>query len=149
MGPSPEKSGSRKVASGHEKSVTENAVSEALHEWSIGVCPTAARAKPVIPTISETQNHAYARAVEPYTSGHVHFSSKMTHMDLTGRRFGTLTVLTRGPGLYAMKRPSWICRCDCGKKKIVNQSSLLGWPGYRGTTTCGRNCPFYKGARQK
>lgn len=52
-------------------------------------------------------------------------------MDLTGRRFGALTVLRRGPGLYQKKRPSWICRCDCGKKeRIVNQSSLLGWPGY-------------------
>jgi hypothetical protein len=70
-------------------------------------------------------------------------------MDLTGRRFGVLTVLKRGPGLYRKKRPSWICSCDCGTKKIVNQSSLLGWPGYGGTKSCGRNCPYYKGARQK
>jgi hypothetical protein len=70
-------------------------------------------------------------------------------MDLAGRRFGALTVLKRGPGIYSVKRTSWICRCDCGKKnKIVSQSSLLGWPGYRGTKSCGRDCPYYKGARQ-
>ena len=39
-------------------------------------------------------------------------------IDLTGRRFGKWTVVGRSPngvGGHAM----WLCRCDCGREKIV------------------------------
>ena len=51
--------------------------------------------------------------------------------DLTGQRFGKLVVLS-----YAgsnRNRSSWLCKCDCGKKIIVNQMELK-----RGATlSCG------------
>lgn len=53
-------------------------------------------------------------------------------IDLTGRRFGRLTVLDRAPikdrrGVY------WHCRCDCGIEKSVRSYSLI-----RGETrSCG------------
>ena len=51
--------------------------------------------------------------------------------DLTGERFGQLTVL--GPAEDVEGREHWLCRCDCGKEKIVWGSSLK-----KGTTrSCG------------
>ncbi|MHC0037905.1 hypothetical protein [Pseudoneobacillus sp. C159] len=48
-------------------------------------------------------------------------------MDLTGRRFGKLVVLSAhqvpiGKDRY---RTRWICLCDCGKEKIIDGSALL------------------------
>lgn len=39
-------------------------------------------------------------------------------IDLTGQRFERWTVLSRVPG------SKWLCRCDCGTEKIVQQSTL-------------------------
>lgn len=43
--------------------------------------------------------------------------------DLTGQRFGRLTVVKRGENLYYGKdrqeKPAWICQCDCGAVKLV------------------------------
>lgn len=43
-------------------------------------------------------------------------------IDLTGRRFGILTVLRRA-GTYIQRNghtvPKWLVRCDCGKEKVV------------------------------
>lgn len=54
------------------------------------------------------------------------------HTDLTGQRFGKLTVV-----LYAHSnnkfKPSWVCKCDCGQETIVEANSLV-----RGhTRSCG------------
>lgn len=50
--------------------------------------------------------------------------------DLTGKRFGRLTVLEEA-GTTNGRR--WLCRCDCGEEKIVYGNSLK-----RGTTkSCG------------
>ena len=49
--------------------------------------------------------------------------------DLTGQRFGTLTVLS-----YAGDS-SWNVRCDCGAERVVNTSKLT--TGH--TRTCGAN----------
>ncbi len=36
-------------------------------------------------------------------------------LDLTGRTFGSLTVLSRGPNVkYGRLQSSWVCRCACG-----------------------------------
>ena len=43
-------------------------------------------------------------------------------LDLTGQRYGKLTVLERGENRGG--KPSWICRCDCGKTKEVRAASL-------------------------
>lgn len=39
-------------------------------------------------------------------------------IELTGQRFGRLTVLGRAPGLPRWKG-KWQCRCDCGGEKVV------------------------------
>lgn len=63
-------------------------------------------------------------------------------IDLTGNRFGRLTVLTRVensiPKSGKRSRIRWLCLCDCGNKKIVTGDCLkLGH-----TTSCG--CIRYK-----
>lgn len=42
--------------------------------------------------------------------------------DLTGRRFGYLTVLNRAENKN--RRTSWLCRCDCGNEKIITAHDL-------------------------
>lgn len=43
--------------------------------------------------------------------------------NLTGQRFGRLTVLRRD--LDETKYPKWICRCDCGNEISVRQCNLV------------------------
>lgn len=53
-------------------------------------------------------------------------------IDLTGQRFGRLTVIERAEN-DKYGRLTWKCECDCGKNKIVNGQSLI-----RGKTkSCG------------
>lgn len=55
-------------------------------------------------------------------------------LDLTGRRFGKLTVLREGPLLPgAQPRRMWVCRCDCGVETTVPQYRLA-------TTVEARKC---------
>jgi hypothetical protein len=56
--------------------------------------------------------------------------SKRTLLDLTGRRFGLLTVLRRK---HDGKRMHWWCRCDCGTEKIVQSVALRSGS----TKSCG------------
>ena len=47
--------------------------------------------------------------------------------DLTGLRFGRLTVLSyaeRHPSAGGSRSAYWLCKCDCGKEKIVNGNHL-------------------------
>lgn len=55
--------------------------------------------------------------------------------DLTGKRFGMLTVLERSVDRGNGRKPvvRWECRCDCGKVFTVNAASLLS--GH--TISCG------------
>lgn len=41
-------------------------------------------------------------------------------VDLTGQRFGLLTVLSREPVVLPNGRPQWLCRCDCGVEKVFS-----------------------------
>lgn len=52
--------------------------------------------------------------------------------DLTGQRFGRLTVLYRF-GRANMKYVTWLCRCDCGKTKVVRGGCLTNGS----TKSCG------------
>lgn len=53
-------------------------------------------------------------------------------IDLTGRNFGRLTVIERVEN-DARRNSRWLCRCECGKEKIV-----LGYSLKNGnTTSCG------------
>lgn len=51
-------------------------------------------------------------------------------LDLTGRRFGQLTVLAPAENIGAMT--AWRCRCDCGKELAVMTAHLRS-----GQTSCG------------
>ena len=44
--------------------------------------------------------------------------------DLTGQRFGKLTVLERYLENNNQNKPCWICQCDCGNVKIIDGNSL-------------------------
>jgi hypothetical protein len=44
-------------------------------------------------------------------------------IDLTGRRFGKLTVIERAPN-NRHKQALWICRCDCGSEHAVVGQAL-------------------------
>lgn len=46
------------------------------------------------------------------------------YADLTGQRFGRLTVLGRVWRLNTTKA-HWLCQCDCGKLHVVRGSSLI------------------------
>jgi hypothetical protein len=48
-------------------------------------------------------------------------------LDLTGQRFGILTVLERAEDKVYKKRKRvcWLCRCDCGKEKIIAKDRLM------------------------
>ena len=57
--------------------------------------------------------------------GCLHFRFK----DITGQRFGRLTVLSRATNKSNGRHGSvvaWLCRCDCGKETVVIGSSLKG-----------------------
>lgn len=54
--------------------------------------------------------------------------------DLTGRRFGRLTVMSYDHS-DSRDESMWLCRCDCGNETIVTRNNLL-----RGTT---RSCGCY------
>ena len=54
--------------------------------------------------------------------------------DLTGQRFGRLTVLRQVPVPEGLtQNDNWLCRCDCGTERVVLASNLI-----RGhTKSCG------------
>ena len=61
----------------------------------------------------------------------------MSGIDVTGQRFGRLTVLRLIPieeRTWSNKEKAYLCKCDCGKEIIVRQRSLLG---ARMTKSCG------------
>lgn len=55
--------------------------------------------------------------------------------DLTGRRFGRLTVIERTakPEFYSRTGAWWMCQCDCGAMKAVDRKSLIN----SNTNSCG------------
>ena len=44
-------------------------------------------------------------------------------IDLTNERFGRLQVIKRY-GIDNQKKPTWLCKCDCGNEKIVSGKRL-------------------------
>ena len=57
-------------------------------------------------------------------------------IDLTGKRFGRLTVLEMGESRYqpsGKQRIFWKCKCDCGRIKEIDGQSLRSG----GTISCG------------
>jgi len=52
--------------------------------------------------------------------------------DLTGMKFGRLTVLNRVLPNNKWNETRWLCRCECGKEKVITRHSLN-----KGTKSCG------------
>ena len=56
-----------------------------------------------------------------------------TFQDMTGMRFGILTVLQRVPNLPNSRVTRWRCKCECGNIVDVNRNNLL----HRHSLSCG------------
>ena len=72
----------------------------------------------------------------PLSCGCTRFKKKPP-VDLTGQRFGRLTVVSEAESHYpqnGFKKRRWLCKCDCGAETIVLQSNLT--PDH-GTRSCG------------
>ena len=68
--------------------------------------------------------------------------AKLNFKDLTGKRFGMLTVLRQSNGVKKGAGATWFCKCDCGNYTDVASTKLI-----QGTTqSCG--CRLKK-AREK
>lgn len=52
--------------------------------------------------------------------------------DITGRRFGRLTVLQMA-GSDTFRNSAWLCLCDCGKRKVIGRPNLISG----NSTSCG------------
>jgi hypothetical protein len=52
--------------------------------------------------------------------------------DITGQRFGRLTVLELA-GTDKARNYTWLCRCDCGTEKVVSRCNLINGS----TKSCG------------
>ena len=67
------------------------------------------------------------------------------YKDLTGKRFGMLTVVKQVPKPEHLKKDStyWLCKCDCGKEHIVLTCNLTS--GH--TSNCG--CVSRKNTSQR
>ena len=61
----------------------------------------------------------------------------MKNCDLTGKKFGKLTVKNRQGSDKSGKNSMWLCKCDCGNEKIINRSSLTN--GSSLSCGCKRN----------
>ena len=57
------------------------------------------------------------------------------YIDILGKSFGKLTVLKKVPKPENLKTPGayWLCKCECGKEKIILGKSLINGS----TTSCG------------
>ena len=55
--------------------------------------------------------------------------------DLSGKRFGRLTVLSRAK--TDKKEVYWLCQCDCGKRKKIRGGLLTTKDKKRMTRSCG------------
>ena len=53
-------------------------------------------------------------------------------LNLTGQRFGRLTVIEPAPNMG--KRTAWRCRCDCGRETVVTTGRLRSGK----TASCGQ-----------
>ena len=72
-----------------------------------------------------------------------HKLGKQRFKDLTGQRFGKLTVIKQGP--HYQRQVQWWCQCDCGAMTLVRTSYLMS--GH--TTSCGCNRQWGDGQTSK
>lgn len=64
--------------------------------------------------------------------------AKQKYKELVGKKFGRLTIMEqveKQKNKHNQPTISFLCKCDCGKEKIIRHSYFL--PGSRGTQSCG------------
>lgn len=61
-------------------------------------------------------------------------------IDLTGQRFGEITVIDRAPNANGNGRARWVCKCSCGRTKIIRSDVLR-----RGIQSCGCKTSYKHG----
>lgn len=102
--------------------------------------------KEEIPELTEKDRLACKKhhIQEGYTSTEAENSQKRTRrIDLTGQRFGMLTVLEPGQNTRN-GRTTWLCRCDCGNLFVVQTKMLRSGK----TWHCGCKTDENKGVRK-
>lgn len=62
------------------------------------------------------------------------------YKDLTGMRFGRLTVLGKSGNRAKDRNPLWLCQCDCGRQMETTKRRLLS--GGVSSCCCGRTPPL-------
>jgi len=61
------------------------------------------------------------------------------HKDITGEKFGKLTVIKRLKNSRNNQSRRWLCICNCGENRVVDTNKLLN-----GTISCCKNHRGYK-----
>lgn len=65
------------------------------------------------------QNSFLSKYVKKYG-----FTIRKRHKEMTGKRFGKLTIIKKYPINDRDNTTQWICKCDCGKEKIISAHAL-------------------------
>lgn len=58
-------------------------------------------------------------------------------IDMTGQKYGVLTVLYRAQDDYSCKKPRWVCQCECGNQTTAERGNLIS--GRMKSCGCLRN----------
>ena len=64
----------------------------------------------------------------------------MSKYDITGQKFGYLTVLERDTSTIGEKNSKWICKCECGSVKTYLRCSLVS--GHTKSCGCKKHDPI-------
>lgn len=64
----------------------------------------------------------FETSINHVSTGKVHTCG--CHRDLSGRKYGMLTVIEKSGEFASDGRPLWRCICDCGNYKLVGSNSL-------------------------
>lgn len=83
-----------------------------------------------IKTPSKAKEEAKKKAAE----------ERARRLDVTGKRFGYLTVIEQAETPDGMKDTFWRCRCDCGKETVVDRRRLVN--GNVRSCGCRRKTPL-------
>ena len=62
-------------------------------------------------------------------------------MDLSGQRFGHLTVIQRSSRKNAKCQAFWVCKCDCGRFLTVRGDNLYSGKSRQCSMCCGSGKP--------
>jgi hypothetical protein len=81
----------------------------------------------------EEQRLGFAPSVNQHFGTESENQENKNKIDFIGKRFGRLIVVEFHSKRGTRGRLFWVCKCDCGNNKIVNQDNLV----YGNTSSCG------------